>query len=106
MKTIMLLGVLFFMFLSSEVLADIVYLQNGNSYEGQIIKEDDEKVALKTSIMTIVLEKKYIRAIQREYPSVDSRLSAGDKFDISEVLKKSQPNAEIKIFNKEDFKGE
>lgn len=80
--------VILFMF-SLEVAAgaDIVYLKNGNMYEGKIVKEDDEKIALKTSIMTVVFEKAEIEGIQRDYPSIESRTAAGTKFDVTDVLK-------------------
>jgi hypothetical protein len=79
--------IVFMLLLSTAAAADIVYLKNGNTYEGKIVKEDDEKIALKTSIMTVVFSKDEIEGIQRDYPSIESRTAAGTKFDVTDVLK-------------------
>jgi len=70
----------------NSVYSDTVYLKNGTTYEGKILKEDDEKLALKTSIMTIVFYKKDIEAIQRFYPDKGSRLPEGKRFEVVDVL--------------------
>jgi len=70
----------------SSVYSDTVYLKNGTTYEGKILKEDDEKLALKTSIMTIVFYKKDIEAIQRFYPDKESRLPEGKRFKVIDIF--------------------
>ncbi len=74
----------------SSVYSDTVYLKNGTTYEGKILKEDDEKLALKTSIMTIVFYKKDIEAIQRFYPDKESRMPEGEKFNVIDVLSQEE----------------
>ena len=101
-KIVLLVGV-FILFFAQFAAADIIYLKNGNTYEGQIVKEDDEKLAVKTTIMTIVLSKDEIKGIQRDYPASDSRLRAGEKFDIIDVLKAKDEDSGIKVIQKEDM---
>jgi hypothetical protein len=100
-KFIVLVFALVFFFVQS-VSADIIHLKNGNTYEGQIVKEDDEKVAVKTTIMTVILSKDEIKAIQRDYPSLDSRLAAGETFDIEDVLKDDGQETGIEVIKKEE----
>ena len=102
MKRMFFLACLLILLLPQAVSADIIYLKNGNTYEGQIIKEDDEKLAVKTTIMTIILSKDEVEAIQRDYPSSDSRLGAGEKFDITDVLRENDEVSGIKVIQKED----
>ncbi len=103
MKKIVLMVCFFCLFLINAAAADIIYLKNGNIYEGRIIKEDDEKMAFKTSIMTIILNKNEIQAIQRDYPSLDSRVAAGETFDIIDALKEKGEGSGIKVIKKEDL---
>ena len=100
-KIVLLVGV-FILFFAQFATADIIYLKNGNTYEGQIVKEDDEKLAVKTTIMTIVLSKDEIKGIERDYPASDSRLGTGEKFDIIDVLKEKDESSGIKVIQKED----
>lgn len=51
--------------ISSSVLADMVYLKNGNSIEGIIEKESDNKITLNTGYGKITLDKKDIQYIHR-----------------------------------------
>ena len=103
MKRIVLMVCFLCLFLVSAAAADIIHLKNGNIYEGRIIKEDDEKMAVKTSIMTIVLNKNEVQAIQRDYPSLDSRMATGEKFDIVDVLKEKDEDSGIKVIKREDL---
>ena len=100
-KIVLLVGV-FIIFFAQFAVADIIYLKNGNTYEGRIVKEDDEKLAVKTTIMTIVLSKDEIKGIQRDYPDSDSRLGTGEKFNIIDVLKEKDESSDIKVIQKED----
>jgi len=82
----------------SSVYPDTVYLKNGTIYEGKILKEDDEKLALKTSIMTIVFYKKDIEAIQRFYPDKKSRLPEGKRFKVIDVFRQEEKEESDKEF--------
>ncbi len=72
--------------------SDTIYLKNGKVYEGKILKEDDEKLALKISIMTIIFYKENIERVMRFYPDEDSKMPEGEKFNIIDILKKPDKN--------------
>jgi hypothetical protein len=91
---------------SGSVSADIIHLKNGNTYEGSIVKEDEEKIALKTSIMTVVFNKDEIKAIQRDYPSLESRMATGETFEVIDVLNQKNDESQIKVINKEDLEAD
>lgn len=90
LAVILLITLLFLEVATCYTFADVVYLTNGQTYEGTVLKEDEEKIALKTSIMTIILYKENVKAIERFYPIEGSKMPEGEKFSISDVLKDSK----------------
>ena len=87
LAVIFLIALLFLEVAACYAFADVVYLSNGQTYEGTVLKEDEEKIAFKTSIMTVILYKEIIKGIERFYPIEGSKMPEGEKFNISDVLK-------------------
>ena len=60
---------------ASRLLADTVYLKNGNKFEGEVIKETDDLVKLKTTIGTVTLQKEDIKRIEKGITSLQQYLN-------------------------------
>jgi hypothetical protein len=90
MKKVLTFLVVFALILSVSfiVFCDTVLLKNGKTHQGKIIKEDEEKIALKKDIMTVIFYKDDIESIQRFYPEKGSIMPEGKKFDITDILNK------------------
>lgn len=89
-RAVFVIVLLISVFMASDSLADIIYLKDGKTYEGRVIKEDDEKIALKTTLMVVILSKDKIKAIERFYPAAGSRLPAGELFSVEEVMEEAK----------------
>lgn len=106
MLGVMRTPLLLLLLLTSPALADVVHLTNGSAVTGKVVKEDDEKVVVKTPDGTLTFPRDLVKSIERQGQGetkigmARERIRAGDFEAAFRLLEEAQKDPDPEVAKK------